>query len=273
MPLSEHIRTALVTGAGSGLGRAFVAMLRAEGVRVWGTARDPGRLVAGEGLVPLALELADRAAVDAAWGRAEAESGGIDLLVNNAGGAHFGPWAEQAGEAWQTQADVLLHGPVRLARHAVLAMRARRRGVLVNVTSLAVDFPIPFLSAYNVAKAALAAFTTSLQLELAGSGVVVIEFRPGDCATNFNRAMQSAPGFSLHDPRAARVWARLESLLQSAPPPERLARDLRRALHRGRPGLVRSGSFFQARVAPWGNRLLPVRMMHVFRSLYFRIGQ
>ena len=101
MPLSDHIRTALVTGAGSGLGEAFAAMLRTEGVRVWGTARDPARLVSQPNFFPVHLELGDRESVLAAWQRAESESGGIDLLVNNAGAALF-----VAGEASDVRAGI-----------------------------------------------------------------------------------------------------------------------------------------------------------------------
>jgi NAD(P)-dependent dehydrogenase (short-subunit alcohol dehydrogenase family) len=272
MPLSDHIRTALVTGAGSGLGEAFAAMLRTEGVRVWGTARDPARLVSQPDFFPVQLELGDRESVLAAWQRAESESGGIDLLVNNAGAALFGAGAHQAADAWKRQMDVLVHGPVRLAREASRAMLSRRRGTIVNVTSLAVEFPIPYMSAYNAGKSALAAFTASLEAELAGSGVVVIDFRPGDCATGFNRAMHAAGGGPGTDPREVRVWERLEALMRRAPPPARFARDLRRALARRRSGLVRSGGFFQARVAPWGNRLLPARLMRLVRGCYFRSG-
>jgi short-subunit dehydrogenase len=161
---------------------------------------------------------------------------------------------------------------VRLARQAVAAMRARRRGTIVNVTSLAVEFPIPLMSGYNSAKAALAAFSESLLIETAGTGVTVIDFRPGDYRTDFNHAAHRAAGPAGGGAREARVWSRLEALTAAAPAPARAARDLVRALRRGQSGVVRSGGFFQARVAPWGNRLLPAPLMRLLRSFYFRAG-
>jgi NAD(P)-dependent dehydrogenase (short-subunit alcohol dehydrogenase family) len=270
--LREKFHGALVTGAGSGLGAAFVELLLGEGVPVWGTSRRPERLPARSGFAGLALELRDPASVASAWVRADAEAGGIDLLINNAGGAVFGPMSMMSAKQWEDQLATLLFGPARLARHALAAMRVRGHGTIVNVTSLAVEFPIPYLGAYNAAKSALARFTATLQREAEEAGVVVIEFRPGDFRTNFNRAMAAQAGFSATEPRIARVWSRLDELMQRAPAPARAAADLRAALLRGRSGRVRSGSFFQAKVAPWGNRLLPGAMMRLLRSLYFRTG-
>jgi hypothetical protein len=70
-------------------------------------------------------------------------------------------------------------------------------------------------------------------------------------------------------PRVQHAWARLESNLQSAPPPARAAGDLRRALRRGRSGTVRSGSFFQARLAPWLTRLAPAWLHRAVTARYF----
>lgn len=272
MPLSHRIRTALVTGAGSGLGEAWARMLLAEGVQVWGTSRTPERLPMRSGFVPLRLELGDSASIDRAWGEAEKISGGLDAVINNAGAAVFGSIASLPPEAWDEQWNVLFTGPARLTRLAFDAMRGRGRGVIVNVTSLAVEFPIPYLAAYNTAKTALAAFTEALAIEAAESGVTLIDFRPGDYRTGFNLAMAARSSLTGADARTKRVWSRLEGLLAAAPPPERAARDLRRALHRGRPGMVRSGGFFQVRIAPLGNRLLPARFMRLLRRFYFRLG-
>jgi NAD(P)-dependent dehydrogenase (short-subunit alcohol dehydrogenase family) len=129
------------------------------------------------------------------------------------------------------------------------------------------------MAPYNAAKSALAAYTASLAVELADSAIVLIDFRPGDYATSFHGAMRqklrNAPAL---DARAARVWERLEQIQRGAPPIARAAGDLCRALRRRRSGVVRSGGFFQARVAPWGNRLLPARMMRWLHGFYFRMG-
>jgi NAD(P)-dependent dehydrogenase (short-subunit alcohol dehydrogenase family) len=313
-PLSTRYRTAFVTGASSGLGRAFAEMLLAGGVRVWGTSRDTARLAslaAHPAFTPVALDLADGDAAETACARAAAQAAagaaetapGFDLIINNAGFGRFSPFAGTRDFAvWQAQLDAMLTHTARLAHAALRGMMARRRGCLVNVSSLAVEFPLPFMPGYNIAKAGLSALSESLMFELRGTPVVVIDFRPGDYRTAFNEVIQAeaaarqsaptspppnppmpdntdtaahrgpapgAPPLRVPHPRLSRAWDALEKNLRASPPPERAARDLRRALLRGRPGIVRSGSFFQARLAPLATRLMPARLRRAVLARYF----
>lgn len=262
-------RTALVTGASAGLGQAFAAMLRAEGVRVWGTARDPGRLAAAENFTPLALDLARPEDAAAAFAQADRAAGGFDLVINNAGYGVLAGFAEAEFSLWQGQVETMLAAPMRLGQLALRGMRARRRGCLVNVSSLAVEFPLPFMSGYNTVKAGLSAFSESLMIEVAGSGVTVLDFRPGDYRTNFNQAMHRPALATDAAPRVRRVWDILEANLRAAPPPARAAADLRRALLRRRSGTVRSGSWFQAGLAPLLAAGLPAALRRAVLARYF----
>ncbi|EIP97813.1 short-chain dehydrogenase of unknown substrate specificity [Opitutaceae bacterium TAV1] len=267
-------RHALITGASSGLGRAFAEMLLAEGLTVHGTARDPARLAdlaaAHPGTFhPLALDLADPASIAAAWQTANAAAPGIDLLINNAG---YGVFAESASidfAPWRTQLDSLLTNTLSLAHAALRDMLERRPaadGAIVNISSLAAEFPIPGMSGYNAAKAGLSAWTESLAWELRGTGVRVIDFRPGDFRTPFNQAAALPADLS---PAWQRVWRRFEAMHAAAPLPAVAVRDLRRALLRRRSGMVRSGSFFQARLAPLLARLGWWRIRHAIQARYF----
>jgi short-subunit dehydrogenase len=267
-PLSSLYRTAFVTGASSGLGRCFAEMLLAEGVRVWGTSRDPARLagLAAPGFTAVALDLAAPAAAQAAWHRAAGEAGGaFDLVIANAGYGVFGEFAVTDWSVWQAQLDAMLGTNLALVQSAYRGMRERNRGCLVNVSSLAAEFPLPFMSGYNVAKAGLSALSESLLFESRGSAVRIIDFRPGDYRTAFNQAMQnptpSAP--------TARTWQVLDAMLKSAPLPARAAGHLRGALLAERRGIVRSGSLFQARMAPLAARLLPAAWMRSVSARYF----
>jgi short-subunit dehydrogenase len=272
--LADRYRTALVTGASTGLGRAFVDMLLDEGVRVWGTGRDPERLPVRTGFTPVALDLDSDQSVEAAFQLADGAAGGLDLVVNSAGYGLFGPFAEREFADWRRQLEAMFVRTLQLSHLALRGMRARRRGALVNISSLAVELPLPFMSGYNAAKAGLSAFSESLMVEVAGTGVIVIDFRPGDYRTGFNQTMQATsdplpPSASPTSPRVQHAWARLEANLQSAPAPARAAGDLRRALRRGRSATVRSGSFFQARLAPWLPRLAPAWLCRAVTARYF----
>jgi uncharacterized protein len=266
--VSDLHHTAFVTGASSGLGAAFVEMLLADGVRVWGTARDPARLVARESFFPVALDLADPVTAEKNLLHAAGAAGGaFDLVINNAGYGVFGPFAAADFAIWQAQLDAMMLATLRLAHAALRPMLARRRGCLVNVSSLAAEFPLPFMSGYNVAKAGLSAFSESLAFETRGTGVSVIDFRPGDYRTPFNQAMHRRSA-ELNEIET-RAWRRLEANLLAAPRPARAAADLRCALLHGRSGTVRSGSFLQACLAPLFARMAPRVLLRAALRIYY----
>jgi len=269
--LSSLYRTAFVTGASRGLGRAFAEMLLAEGVRVWGTAREAGRLeplAQQAGFTAVALDLHDGKRAELVFAQAAEKAGGFDLVINNAGYGVFADAPEADAEVWHGQIEDMLQTTLRIGRLALRDMRAKGAGCLVNVSSLAVEFPIPYMSGYNVAKAGLSAWSESLGYELAGTDVAVIDLRPGDFCTDFNRAANRA-GDVANQPKMQAVWKRLEETLAAAPLPERAAADLRRALLRRHRGLLRTGSFFQARLAPLLVRFVPGAWRVAAQRKYF----
>lgn len=276
--VSDLHRTALITGASTGLGRAFAEMLLADGVRVWGTSRVPQRLddlvrTHGNAFTPLALELADPVALDAAWHEAERAADGFDLVINNAGYGVFAEFASVEFATWEEQLRVMLLNTARLSHHAIRGMLARSpnrpRGALVNISSLAAEFPLPFQSAYNVAKAGLTALNESLMMELAGTGVIVLDVRPGDYRTDFEgsvRRPQARP-----TPRMQRAWSAFEAMMMSGPAPAHAAAALRRALLANRSGTVRTGRLFQATIAPLLARLGSLDLKRKIQARYFNV--
>jgi short-subunit dehydrogenase len=263
--------TAFVTGASKGLGLAFSQMLLGEGMRVWGTSRDASRLAGLSQAHPgaftaVTLDLGDGAGAAGAYAGAEAAAGGeFDIVVNNAGFGLFGEFAAVEAAQWRRQLEAMLGTVLGISHASFRTMQARGRGALVHVSSLAAQFPIPFMSGYNVAKAGLSALSESLMFEARGTGIIVIDFRPGDYHTEFNQTMP--PDTRSDVTRRARD--EIERLFAHAPKPERAARDLRRALLAGRSGVVRSGAFFQARVAPLMARLGPEAWIRKINAGYY----
>jgi short-subunit dehydrogenase len=257
--LGQRYATAFVSGASKGLGLAFARMLLADGVRVWGSSRDPARLAGlcashPAAFSPVALDLADGpGAVRALGDASSAAGGGFDIFINNAGYGVFGDFAATEAAVWRSQLDGMLGTVLELSHAAFRQMRSRNRGCLVHVSSIAAELPIPFMSGYNMAKAALSALSESLMFEARGSGITVVDFRPGEYQTEFNRSMLKDPPTE----STRRAKAAIERVSGGSPAPERAALDLRRALLANRSGVVRSGSAFQARVAPLLARLAP----------------
>lgn len=276
--LSTRYRTALVTGVSGGLGGAFAEMLLKEGVSVWGTARSTERLASfknRERFTPLALDLAQPSQIESVFLEATTQAGGgFDLVVNNAGFGVFSSFVSASFDVWRDQLNAALTGTAQLAHLAARSMVAANRGCLVNVSSVAVEYPLPYMSGYNIAKAGLSALSESLIFETAGTGVTVIDFRPGDYRTAFNQSMQatSASLQSAANTRTKRAWRTLEANLAAAPEPARAAADLRRALWRGKSGTIYSGSFFQVKLAILFSRLAPSRLRRAIAARYFGVS-
>jgi NAD(P)-dependent dehydrogenase (short-subunit alcohol dehydrogenase family) len=203
------MKTALVTGATSGIGRAAALALGDVGWWVLASGRDPerGAEVAAElaeraGGEFAAADLADDAAAGRLVDRAIDATGRLDLVVYSAG-THFLAVVEDTdADDYDRLMAVNLRGAVLLARAAVPAMRASGGGVIVNVSSEAGLVAVPGQMAYNVSKAGLLMLTRSIAVDHAGDGIRAVSVCPGTTRTPLvERAIQSAP-----DPEAHERW-------------------------------------------------------------------
>ncbi len=247
-----------LTGASSGIGLAVARLLAARGHQVWGTSRDPVRLPSLGGFHPVRMDLADGDSVREAFETAWREAEGIDVLINNAGGGHFDAAEFLTHGKVEELFRTLVFAHIELCRLALAAMSTRQSGVIINVTSLASRLPVPFMAAYNAAKAAMASYTFSLQVEMRDRGVRVIDLQPGDIRTSFNDSLARVP---TQDERIEKAWQAVDLNLQKAPPPELVARRILRLIEqRNPPPRETVGDFFQARIAPLIFRFLPQRV-------------
>jgi short-subunit dehydrogenase len=252
-----------LTGASSGIGLAIARELTARGHEVWGTSRDLTRLPQLERLHPVRLDLADADALERAFLDAQTEAGGaFDVVINNAGHGQFGAAEFLAAETLREQFQVLVFGHIRLMQLALGGMRARRSGLIINVTSLASRLPIPFMACYNAAKGAMASFTMTTQLELSGSGVTLIDLQPADISTGFNDAVvKTDPQENAYTEALAKTWRAADHNLRNAPPPELVARAVAKIIDAPNPPpRITVGDFFQSKIAPLLARLLPQRL-------------
>lgn len=191
--MRDDPRTLIVTGASSGIGRALALASAREGYRVVLTARRETRLEevarsiqdAGGSCVAFAGDVTAREMpariVDAALKAFER----IDVVVNNAGGAAYGPLLEQSDAAIEAQWQLNVAAPLRIAR-AALAHVEKTRGQLIFIGSSVARAPLPGYGAYAPAKAAVRAAAIQLRRELRGRGVAVTYVDPGVVASEFH---------------------------------------------------------------------------------------
>lgn len=186
----------LVTGASSGLGRHFAAMLAARGARVAAAARRMAALEAlaaecGDAVVPVALDAADPTSARDGVARAAEALGGLDGAVLNAGVARGAPALEMTEADWRAVMDVNLDGVFRTAQAAAKAMP--EGGAIVTVASILAFGTGKGLAAYAASKAAAAHLTRALAMEWAPRGVRVNALAPGYVPTEINREFLDSP--------------------------------------------------------------------------------
>ncbi len=184
------MKTALVTGATSGIGEATARLLVRNGWRVIGTGRRADRLEAlcaelGEAFHAAVFDVRDEAAMDVALAALPAEFAGIDLLVNNAGLALGTALAQEASlDQWRTMIDTNVTALVTLT-HRLLPRVIERKGAIINIASVAGTYPYPGGNVYGGTKAFVRQFSLNLRSDLHGKGVRVTSIEPGMIETEF----------------------------------------------------------------------------------------
>ncbi len=191
MDLGLRGKTAIVTGASQGIGRAIAEALAAEGARVVLSARNEEKLrraagdicAAGGDATYLAGDLNELETARRLLEHARSEFGPVDVLVGNTGGPPSGLAAELPEGAWREAAELLFYPQVRLAQAALPEMQTRGWGRILFVTSISVKEPIENLALSNALRAAVTGFAKTLAREVAASGVTVNTLGPGYTAT------------------------------------------------------------------------------------------
>jgi NADP-dependent 3-hydroxy acid dehydrogenase YdfG len=181
MPFADY-RTALVTGASSGIGAAVVRRFRREGLAVHAVARSGdalATLAAETGCIAHAIDVCDLAAITRLVGAAE-----IDILVNNAGVDRPRKFLEAEADDIDLLVDVNLRAVLHLCRLVLPGMVARDRGHVVNISSIAAAYNFGGNSTYHATKAAVSMLSRQLRIDAFGRRVRVTEICPGRVATD-----------------------------------------------------------------------------------------
>ncbi len=260
------MRTALVTGASSGIGRATVRRLDAAGWKVFAGVRKEEdaaalRAESSERLEPLFLDVLDAEAIAAAAARIEAGSGGLDGLVDNAGAAVPGPLETLPIEDFRRQVELNLTAQLAVTQAMLPAIRAAR-GRVVLISSMGGRVALPFTGAYHAAKFGLEAVGDSLRQELAPWGIRVVLVEPGSIDTPiWQRGEDSADSALAGSPRMRELYGAaieryrevIRDTAERGIPAEKVAATIERALDARRPRaryLVGLDAKLQARLLP-----------------------
>lgn len=187
----SRIKTALVTGASSGMGKEIAKQLIADGMRVYVAARRVEQMadLAKLGARVLELDISRADQIMIAADTILAEAGGVDVLVNNAGFGLYGAVEDIPVDDARYQFEVNVFGPARLTQLLLPAMRARGTGTIVNITSMGGKIYTPLGAWYHATKHALEGWSDCLRLELAPFGIRVVIVEPGLIETAFGEVV------------------------------------------------------------------------------------
>ncbi len=217
-------KTAVVTGGGSGMGRAIAMEFAAQGASVAVADRDAaaaGETAAaiaarGDAGLGVAMDVTRRGDTLRMRDEVLARFGRIDVLVNNAGARCIKGFLEHTEEDWHRMLDINLTGHFLCAQAVLPGMIERRKGKIVSIASIAAYAGRPNRAAYCAAKAGVLGLVRALAMDLRGTGVCVNAICPGSIATPLNAAASTDPGVDWGGETVVGRWGRPEEIAYAA---------------------------------------------------------
>ena len=251
----------LVTGASSGMGKAFANALLDEGLIVYAAARRVEQMadLAARGAITVKLDISQHEQIEAAVRRIERDHGGVDVLINNAGFGLYGSMEETSIDDARYQFEVNLFGMARLTQLLLPTMRAKQRGRIINMSSMGGKIYTPMGSWYHATKHAVEGWSDCLRLELAPFNIDVVIIEPGAIATEFNGVVlapmleRSGSGPYAKMTQAAASATRAAEKRGGGSDPQVIVRLMLRAVRARRPKTRYTGGQY-ARLLPFVRR-------------------
>jgi len=176
-------KVVLITGGSSGIGKSIGEFLHHKGFIVYGTSRNPERIL--NSVFPLLkLDVRNADTIHTAVAKIIATSGRLDIVINNAGVGITGPLEEIPTAEIKNNFETNFFGPIEVMKAVLPQMRSQKSGLIINVTSIAGYMGLPYRSIYSASKGALELITEALRMEVKSFGIHITNVAPGDFATN-----------------------------------------------------------------------------------------
>lgn len=185
-------KVVLITGGSSGIGKSIGEFLHHKGFVVYGTSRNPERVL--NSVFPLlTLDVRNTESIHLAVTKIIAVSGRLDIVINNAGVGITGPLEEIPTAEIKNNFETNLFGPIEVMKAVLPQMRSQKSGLIINITSIAGYMGLPYRSIYSASKGALELITEGLRMEVKSFGIHITNVAPGDFATNIASGRFHAP--------------------------------------------------------------------------------
>lgn len=266
------MKSILITGASSGIGKAVGEFLHSKGFTVYGTSRNPERIQ--NSLFPLiALDVRDSQSVAAAVTEVIQRSGRIDIVINNAGVGITGPLEEIPLSEIKNNFETNLFGPIEVMKAVLPQMRLQKSGLIINITSIAGYMGLPYRSVYSASKGALELITEAVRMEVKGFGINITNVAPGDFATNIASGRYHAPliAGSPYAETYGKTLSEMNAHVDSGSNPNEMAEAIYKIINTANPNVHYKVGVFMQKFSIVLKRILPDKMYEKMLMNHYKL--
>jgi short-subunit dehydrogenase len=257
----------LITGASSGIGKAAAEFLMKKGYKVYGTSRKVqdeslNEESSGGFIKMLQLDVCSEESIEKAVNYIKDKEGTINILINCAGFGIAGSVEDTSIDEAYKQLDTNFFGTLRMCRSVLPIMRSQKKGLIINVSSIAGLISIPYQSMYSASKFAIEAVTEALRTEVKSFGINVSLVEPGDTKTGFTdkREFVNASKTSVYKESFTKSINAMAKSEQNGPGPEVVVKSIMQIINSKNPP-IRIACGFTYKVIVFLKRLIPSRLL------------
>lgn len=240
-------KVVLITGGSSGIGKSIGEFLHHKGFVVYGTSRNPERIL--NSIFPLlALDVRNTDTIHIAVAKIIAASGRLDIVINNAGVGITGPIEEIPMAEIKNNFETNLFGPIEVMKAVLPQMRAQKSGLIINITSIAAYMGLPYRGIYSASKGALELITEALRMEVKSFGIQITNVAPGDFVTNIASGRFHAPLIkdSAYEIPYGNTLKMMDEHVESGSNPDEMAEAVYKIIQNSNPKIhYKVGAFMQ----------------------------
>lgn len=265
-------KVVLITGGSSGIGKSVGEFLQQKGFTVYGTSRNPERIL--DSVFPLvALDVRSANSIRAAVAKVIETSGRLDVVINNAGVGITGPLEEIPMQEMKNNFETNFFGPIEVMKAVLPQMRSQKAGLIINITSIAGYMGLPYRGIYSASKGALELITESLRMEVKSFGVHITNVAPGDFATNIASGRFHAPVIqgSAYESAYGNTLKAMDEHVDSGSNPTEMAEAVYRIIQTPEPKIHYKVGVFMQKFSIVLKRILPDKVYEKMLMNHYKL--
>jgi len=265
-------KVVLITGGSSGIGKAIGEYLFHKGYTVYGTSRNPEKVV--NSVFPLiALDVRNKESIKHAVEKVISISKRIDVLINNAGVGITGPIEETPTDEMRNNFETNFFGPIEVMKSVLPQMREQNSGLIINITSIAGYMGLPYRGIYSASKGALELVTEAISIEVKPFGVNMVNIAPGEFATDIASHRYHAPIVegSVYKTAYENTLGMMNSHMHSGDDPADLAAVVHQVINDKNPKLHYKEGAFMQKFSIVLKRVLPDRIYEKMLMNHYKL--